>query len=294
MQEKDLVVLGAGWTSTFLLPLLKRRNLTYTATTTDGRDGTIEFKFDASLSQSEQIEAFKALPTARNVLITFPLVGEGQSKTLLDAYSKSRSGGAKGKETVFIQLGSVGIWQIERKEHWVDRHSPYNKSDTRAIAEDELLGLGGCVLELAGLWGGQRDARHWVDRIAKSKEAVKGKKSLHMIHGVDVARAIVAVATTEKKGNVMGQRWMLTDGFVYDWWMLFAGWAVKSENKPAINEEEDGADDEDQTDQSKWVYELMVEEDVRALPRDAKVLGRCYDSREFWSTFELAPLRARI
>jgi hypothetical protein len=43
--------------------------------------------------------------------------------------------------------------------------------------------------------------------------------------------------------------------------------------------------------QIKWVGELMDEHQVRALPRSMEQLGRCYDSREFWTTFGLMPAR---
>jgi hypothetical protein len=46
--------------------------------------------------------------------------------------------------------------------------------------------------------------------------------------------------------------------------------------------------------QAGWVVELMREEGVRALPRSMEVLGRCYDTREFWEAFGLVPLKARI
>ena len=76
------------------------------------------------------------------------------------------------------------------------------------------------------------------------------------------------------------------DSFVYDWWSLFAGWAEGSDvdENPA----------REPSNQAKWVYELMTEEQVKALPRSMEALGRCYDSREFWSTFSIAPLKARI
>jgi len=60
------------------------------------------------------------------------------------------------------------------------------------MAEDELLELGGCVLNLSGLWGGERNVRHWVDRVASTKEMLKSKKSLHMVHGEDVAGVLSA------------------------------------------------------------------------------------------------------
>ena len=147
------------------------------------------------------------------------------------------------------------------------------------------------MLDLAGLWGGERNPKNWVNRVAKSKEEVRGKKSLHMVHGIDVARAILAVVSKWSEGG-KGERWMLTDGFVYDWWELFVGWAdIGSKSEEGEGEKEF---DREPSDQAKWVFEVMCEEGVGALPRSMETLGRCYDGREFWDTFGLVPLRARI
>jgi hypothetical protein len=281
MQEHDLLILGAGWTSTFLIPLLRSRKLSFAATTRDGRkvadSATIKWSFDPEGPDSQ----FSSLPLAQTVLITFPLTGKGQSSTLVSGYVSAH----KGKEIHFIQFGSTGIWQIEQESHWADRRSPYNTSNARAVAEDELLSLGGCVLNLAGLWGSERQPKNWVGRVAKSKEDVKGKKSLHLVHGLDVARAVLAVMGRWNKA--IGERWMLTDGFVYDWWALMAGWA-------GVKQDSDGDENAEPSEFAKWVYELMFEESVKALPRSMEVLGRCYDSREFWDTFGVVPLKARI
>ncbi|EMC98610.1 hypothetical protein BAUCODRAFT_65742 [Baudoinia panamericana UAMH 10762] len=288
MQELDLLILGAGWTATFLIPLLQARRLSFGATTRDGRKvagaSTLAWSFDSE-EDSANVEQnqFSRLPLAKYVLITFPLQGHGQSSKIVNGYEKVH--GKKLDSIGFIQLGSTGIWQIAQKTTWVSRRSPYDKENGRAIAEDELLGLGGCVLNLAGLWGGQRQPKNWVERVAKTKEDVRAKKSLHMIHGLDVARAIVAVVGNWEAAK--GQRWMLTDGFVYDWWSLIAGWAdVKNE----------GSDEADRQPlpQAQWVHELIREEKIWALPRSMEALGRCYFGREFWDVFELTPLKARI
>jgi hypothetical protein len=288
MQEHHLLILGAGWSSTFLIPLLRVRNLSFAATTRDGREvagaKTIRWSFDVeedTANISIDKSQFSKLPFAKHILVTFPLKDHGQSKKLVRGYQSVYSG----KEVRFIQLGSTGIWQIQQPSIWVDRHSPYNEENSRAIAEDELRSLGGCVLNLAGLWGGERQPKSWVSRVAKSKEDVKGKGSLHLVHGQDVARAVLAVC--DKWDDAEGQRWMVTDGFVYDWWALIAGWAREGENA-----EKDK--DDQPSNFAKWVYELMVEEDIKALPRSMEVLGRCYDVREFWRTFGMAPLRARV
>lgn len=295
MQEVDLLILGAGWTSEFLIPLLKQRNITFAATTRDGRkvagSETIKWAFNPDDTYN-----FMVLPAATTVLITFPLTGEGQSRKMVESYAGSHA--RKQDQTRFIQLGSTGIWQIPQDSTWVSRKSPYDKANKRAIAEDELLAHGGCVLNLAGLWGGQRDPRQWVDRVAKTKEDVASKKSLHMIHGMDVARAVIAISS--KWDHAGGERWMLTDGFVYDWWALFAGWADTSGSKDESDHSElaleasSGPQEPAPSKQAQWVYELMREEDVPALPRNMENLGRAYDGREFWKIFKLTPLKARI
>lgn len=297
MQELDLLILGAGWSSTFLIPLLQSRHQSFAATTRDGRkvagSETLKWTFDPDEdpSTSKEKSQFSALPLAKAVMITFPLTGKGQSKLLVEGYEKACRQG-KGQGTKFIQLGSTGIWQIPNQQLWASRHSPYNTTNARAIAEDELLQLQGSVLNLAGLWGGERDPKNWVSLVAKTKEDVKGKKSLHMIHGQDVARAVLAVLG--KWNQAKGERWMLTDGFVYDWWALFAGWA----DVRGKDEDEDGKKledvDREPSNTARWTYELMSEEGVRALPRSSEELARNYDSREFWKTFGLAPVKARI
>jgi len=79
---------------------------------------------------------------------------------------------------------------------------------------------------------------------------------------------------------------MLTDLFVYDWWALILGFAGELDAEKANTERE--------SSQIKWVGELMEEAKIRALPRSMEQLGRCYDTREFWTTFGLMPVRSRI
>ncbi|PSR90300.1 hypothetical protein BD289DRAFT_460216 [Coniella lustricola] len=298
MQELDLLVLGAGWTATFLIPLLQQHRLLFAATTSDGRtvagSPTLTWTFDPDAPEAELQASFARLPRARHVLIVFPLTGEGQSKLLTQTYTKAHGGGGSDRHFRFIQLGSTGIWQSDpAQQPWLDRRSPYERTSGRTVAEDELLALGGCVLDLAGLWGGSRDPRHWVERVAPTKEAVKGKASLHMVHGEDVARVVVAVVQKSERGQWAdvgyGQRWMVTDGFVYDWWSLFAGWADTGKD-----EDREGKASRKPTKQAQWVYELMQEQDVRALPRSMEALGRCYDSSELWKTLGIAPLKAGL
>lgn len=331
MEELSLLILGAGWTATFLIPLLQARNISFAATTTTGHTvagvPTLRFRFDPSAPESETRSAVAALPRAPHILITFPLVGHGQSKLLVETYQATHRtvvACASDKQSDdgyfrFIQLGSTGIWQQKDEpqsstspspspDSWLTRHSPYRTADPRAVAEDELLGLGGCVLDLAGLWGGGRSARRFVRRASPTKEAVRRRASLHLVHGLDVARALVALVAGGGDGGDRwevagrGQRWMVTDGFVYDWWALLAGWAEEVEEQDGHGDISTGHEaageqrqrDTEPTEQARWVWELMAEEGVRGLPREPGRLGRCYDSREFWQTLGLVPLKGRV
>ncbi|KAI3322131.1 hypothetical protein HD806DRAFT_138363 [Xylariaceae sp. AK1471] len=279
----SLLILGAGWTSTFLIPLLEHGNIKHAATTTDGRNGTIPFKYDPSSSSASQ---FEALPSAHTVLITFPLKGEGQAARLVNLYAKTH-GSCKPH---YIQLGVTSIWTAPT---WQDEKSPYDRENPRAVAEDELMACASAsVLSLAGLYGAQRQPRDWVDRVVKSKEDLRAKGALHVIHGEDVARAIVALHrkfTPEK-------RWLLCDLHVYDWWDLVEDWAMQTpedveSGKAGVGSEEKA---KRQSQLLAWVGELMAEENVRALPRDTSSVGRRLDGRAFWLRMGIWPSHGRI
>jgi hypothetical protein len=278
MKEVELLILGAGWTSTFLIPQLKREGITYAATTTTGHDNTIPFKFDPD---SGDAEPYKRLPSAKTVLVTFPLKGNGQSKNIVGLYRNIH-----GPKNNWVQLGSTGIFN-QLPNDWSTDTSPYDKEDVRAIAEDELLDLGGCVLNLSGLYGGTRVPRTWLPRLAQSKSDVKKRGAVHFVHGEDVARAIIA--THEK--FTPKKRWIIADLRVYDWYDLIMSFAAMTEEQDVVANEEDRAM---RQQFAKWVGELMVEEGVRALPREMESLGRKLDSRGFWEEHGIWPRHPRL
>lgn len=140
------------------------------------------------------------------------------------------------------------------------------------------------MLCLAGLWGGERHPRNWIARVAGTKEALRAKGSLHLVHGRDVARAVVAAHLAlrtdparrreddadkagsgreeeEEKGGVGGKRWIVTDGRVYDWWEVVMVFGTERERG--------------------WIGELMRERGVRGLPREGRELGRRLDGGAF-------------
>jgi hypothetical protein len=293
----EFLILGLGWTGSFLVPELDKAGIKHAATTTTGRDNTIPFKFDPN---SESLDPYKGLPSANTILITFPLKGVGQSKRLTSLYRE-----VHGEKNHWIQLGSSGIFNQEHEGSksaadakgksddedgdWCTEDSPYDASNERAIAEDELRACAdGCILNLSGLYGGTRIPKTWLPRLAKSKEDVRKRRSVHFVHGEDVARAIVAV----HKRFTPGKRWIITDLRVYDWYDLILSFSSLTGDEEGVKESEEQR--EQRLRFGKWVGELMVEEGVRALPRSMDVLGRKLDSRNFWTRMGIWPRHPRL
>ena len=129
-----------------------------------------------------------------------------------------------------------------------------------------------------------------------AEECLFPKTSVHWMHGEDVARAILAVH--DRFAEAIGQRWMLTDVRVYDWWDLAAAWGSEDIKDEGVVVKEGkiaskvgpGA----KGPHPRWVRELMNEAGVRTLPRTVDELGKGFDSREFWNTFGLEPIMTRL
>lgn len=112
MQTVDILILGAGWTSTFLIPLCHESRLSFVATSRHGSDSTIKFEFNPD---SDDLKAFEILPTASTVLITFPIEQKGASERLVKLYIKSRKHQESEQGPIkvqFIQLGATSIWGV--------------------------------------------------------------------------------------------------------------------------------------------------------------------------------------
>lgn len=111
---------------------------------------------------------------------------------------------------------------LGQQTSFITRHAPIPRpASARVESEFELLSLSSStrqtsVLNLSGLWGNARSARNWVRRIAATKDDLSKKGAVHLVHGVDVARAILAMHLREEWENGKEERWLLTDMRVYD------------------------------------------------------------------------------
>lgn len=126
----DLLLLGSGWTGTFLLPLSGEAGLRTAWTTRNGGGGSIPFEFDPNSHQDGgdddeddgQLDKFRILPDAKTIVVIFPIYVKGGVVRLLRGYEKSRGAGVEGGKgegkgldvegTRWILLGSTGIWDV--------------------------------------------------------------------------------------------------------------------------------------------------------------------------------------
>lgn len=103
--------------------------------------------------------------------------------------------------------------------------TPIDSTNARAQAEEELLSLNTtsnskfgrtAVLNLAGLYGGERQPANFAKRVCATQEQLEGKGSVHLIHGLDVARAILGVwkaRDSDREKQVWNRRWIVSGEF---------------------------------------------------------------------------------
>jgi hypothetical protein len=211
----SLLIIGKGWAGTYIESLALETFNSVLCTTRDGRNSTIEFNF----TDPTDIVPFKRLPQTDYVVITFPFVSTDMARAFLNLYGQTRDIMPK-----MILLGSTRPFV---GNGWATSDSPLDKNSDpiRTLSEELVLKGGGSVLHLAGLWDEKRDPKGWIARIAPTKNELALKSSLHLIHGTDVASAVVHSFIK----FCPGKRWIVTDLRVYDWWDLVLCWGNETQ-----------------------------------------------------------------
>ncbi|KAH7343744.1 hypothetical protein B0J17DRAFT_643760 [Rhizoctonia solani] len=98
----DILILGAGWLSHFLLPILRESNLRYAATSRTGlTPNTIKWNL------SDNIEV---LPKASTVVLMFPVDNWRVLEELVKEYQKNYG------DSLWILIGSTRGWQVRPHE----------------------------------------------------------------------------------------------------------------------------------------------------------------------------------
>ena len=147
--QVDVLILGAGWTSTFLEPLLGSHNISFSSTTRNGRNNSIQWSLLPSSGDDVDVSL---LPSAKYVIITFPSPSADALRAFLKKYEAEKNYDVK-----WVLLSSTRPFTST----YNNRHSPQDPTmnPERQASEKALLAHSnnrGCVLHLAGLWGGER------------------------------------------------------------------------------------------------------------------------------------------
>ena len=220
-QPVSILLLGSGWTSKFLVPAIRSNNISFARTRrsiSEESDDDVKNIFPFSLDDSITAQACQHLPAAQMVVTIFPLKVHLVQK-LISAYEQATS-----CSPAWLALGSTGAWQ---RPGVSNSNSPINPDNERAQAEEALLSLHEgqkeagrktAVLNLAGLYGDERIPANFAKRAADTKEKLKAKTSLHLVHGKDVGRAILgmynALQDNEHAKQAWGKRWIVTGRYI--------------------------------------------------------------------------------
>jgi hypothetical protein len=107
----DMLILGAGWAYPYLTSICNRSKVSWAGTRRTEQDGLIQFKF--AMTGDSETTPFENLPYAKTVLITFPVVGDGQATRLVESYQKAHPKKENEEQSrLFIQLGTIWIWWV--------------------------------------------------------------------------------------------------------------------------------------------------------------------------------------
>ncbi|KDN44272.1 hypothetical protein K437DRAFT_225037 [Tilletiaria anomala UBC 951] len=264
----DILCLGFGWTGQFLLQRFDNAHVSYAFTATSHEHGLF------NLGAAGWQDSVHDLPMARMVVVIFPIKDICLLEELVQTYETAHG------ETNWLLLGSTGIW----KDGYHTSSSQFDPSNVRGQVESRLLqirGLRAAVLNLSGLYGIQRQPKNFILKGAPTRDALEQKSSLHLVHGDDVASAIlsmfIALSDDQARARLWAKRWIVSDSHVYDWWHL-AGVV------PDLPEQ-----------YSQWSRELATKYNVN-LPRSYDAQGasdiqrslkRVLNGREFWDAAQV-------
>ncbi|OZJ05980.1 hypothetical protein BZG36_01219 [Bifiguratus adelaidae] len=274
----DLLVLGHGWHGDFLEPVAQDNNLSLVFTTRDGRDGSIAWTLPDEPSKVD----VEPLPLAATVIISFPITSEELTEALIVAYNRKLEANAK-KPPQWIKLSSTSPY----KQIPSNRHTPLDKAlegSDRHLGERAIARHKGIILHLAGLWGNQRQPRNWIprfpDEVKIKPKLLPGNRSLHLIHGHDVARAIVGMHQYFPI-NDPNRRWIVTDNSTYHWIKLFWTWGAQTQRdimEKLVKHDEDV--------RKAFGGRTLLEEMELGVERYKRL-----DASEFWNWVHLKPER---
>ncbi|MGQ0694349.1 MAG: hypothetical protein ACT4OL_02085 [Nitrospiraceae bacterium] len=205
--SKSLVILGAGYTARYLLPLASHRYAHVLATSrvpekhlshiTPNR----RIRFDLT-----QQDTWKNIPTETDLLWCFPAV----PLHLVQEFSATLDSPLRR----LVVLGSTSAYDIgssrEYPPPWIDESAPINLTKPRVQGEEFLrINCGAMVLRVAGIYGPGRNPLDWIG----SGRVGPSRKYVNLIHVDDLA----AICLASLRQGAPGDVYNVSDGTPRTW-----------------------------------------------------------------------------
>lgn len=182
----SLIILGAGYTAKFLLPLAQRHYTQVFATSRDpDRHLTQLISCQRIRFDLAQPETWEAIPPAADVLWCFPAVPIESVQQFADAASlRTRRLVVLGSTSAYENSASAGY-----VPPWIDETAPVDLTKPRVQGEELLRSsYGAIVLRVAGIYGPGRNPVEWI----KTGRVNRSRKYVNLIHVDDLASCCIA------------------------------------------------------------------------------------------------------
>lgn len=196
MRRHSLIILGAGYTASFLLPLAHQRYAQVFATSRDPNRHLAylppeqRLRFDLT-----QPETWNHIPTETDLLWCFPAM----PVELVQQFSNAASLSTRR----LVVLGSTSAYDVgsttDYPPPWCDETSPIDLVKPRVQGEEYLrLHCGAVILRVAGIYGPNRNPIDWI----KTGRVRPSRKYVNLIHVEDLARVCLAALMQAPPGEI--------------------------------------------------------------------------------------------
>ena len=205
--SKTVVILGAGYTARFLLPLASHHYAHVLATS------RVPEKHLSHIAPNRRIrfdltqqDTWKNIPTETDLLWCFPAV----PLHLVQEFSATFDSPSRR----LMVLGSTSAYDVgSSKEYpppWIDESAPINLAKPRVQGEEFLrINCGAIVLRVAGIYGPGRNPVDWI----RTGRVGASRKYVNLIHVEDLA----AICLTSLRQGAPGDVYNVSDGIPRTW-----------------------------------------------------------------------------
>lgn len=196
MRQQSLIILGAGYTASVLLPLAHQRYAQVFATSRNPDVHLSHLQPDQRVRfDLTQPDTWSQIPRESDLVWCFPAAPLALVRNFCDTASLMTRR--------VVVLGSTSAYDVgsstDYPPPWCDETSPIDLTKPRVQGEEYLRLHGGAItLRVAGIYGPNRHPIDWL----KTGRVRPSRKYVNLIHVEDLARACLAAVLHAKPGEV--------------------------------------------------------------------------------------------